>query len=54
MNELDMFQYISGTIEKIGCWYLEVFSSDAGTQFTSAYFKGEFQTCGVHLRLASP
>ena len=39
MDKLDMLQSIFGKIDKIGWWYLETISSDAGTQFTSAEFK---------------
>ena len=54
MEELDMFQSIFGKIDEFGCWYLEIISADAGTQFTSTEFKDECQTCGVRLTLAAP
>ena len=35
MDKLDMFQDRYGKIaNKFGWWYLEIISSDAGTQFT--------------------
>ena len=49
-----MFQSIFGKIDKFGWWYLEIISSDAGTQFTLTDFKEECQTCGVCLTLATP
>ena len=54
MDKLDMFQSIFGKIDQFGWWDLEIFSADAGTQFTSTYFKEEFQTREVHLTLAAP
>ena len=54
MEKLDMFQSSSGKIEEFGWWDLERISADAGTQFTSTEFKGECQTRGVHLKLATP
>ena len=54
MNKLDMFQSRFGKIDQFGWWYLEIFSADAGTKFTSTEFKDKFQTRGVHLRLAAP
>ena len=39
MDKLDMFQSIFGKIDKFGSWYLEIISSDAGTQFTSMEFQ---------------
>ena len=40
IEKLDMFQSISGKIDKLGWWDLERISSDAGMQFTSTDFKG--------------
>ena len=54
MDKLDMFQSRFGKIDEFGWWYLEIISSDAGTQFTSTEFKQECQTRGVHLMLAAP
>ena len=54
MDKLDMFQSRFGKIDKFGWWDLERISADAGTQFTSTYFKEECQTCGVHFTLAAP
>ena len=54
MDKLDMFQSRFGKIDEFGWWDLEIISADAGTQFTSAEFKQECQTRGVHLTLASP
>ena len=54
MDKLDMFQSRSGKIDKSRWWDLEIISTDTGTQFTSAEFKGECQTHGVHLTLAAP
>ena len=53
-DKLDMFQSIYGKIDEFGWWDLERISADSGTQFTSTYFKEEFQTRGVHLKLAAP
>ena len=53
MDKMDMFQSRSGKINKFGWWDLENVSADAGSQFTSTEFKGEFQTCGVHLTFAA-
>ena len=41
MDDLDMFQSISGRIEKFGWWDLERISEDAGSQFTSTEFNEE-------------
>ena len=54
MDKLDMFLSRSGKIDEFGWWGLEKISADAGTQFTSAEFKQECQTRGVHLTLAAP
>ena len=54
MEKLDMFQSRFGKIDQFGWWYLEIISADAGTQFTSTYFKYECQTHGVCLTLAAP
>ena len=54
MDKLDMFQSRFGRIDKFGWWDLKIILSDAGSQFTSTYFKEECQTCGVHLTLAAP
>ena len=54
MEELYMFQYIFGKIDQFGWWDLEIISADTGTQFISFEFKGEFQTRGVCLTLATP
>ena len=35
MDKLDMFQSRFGKIDQFGWWYLEIISSDEGTQFTS-------------------
>ena len=35
MDKLDMFQSRFGKIDEFGWWDLEIFSADAGTQFTS-------------------
>ena len=53
MDNLDMFQYRFKKMDKFGWWYLDIISSDAGTQFTLTEFKEECQTCGVHLELAA-
>ena len=39
MDKRDMFQYRFRKVEKFGWWDLEMFSSDAGTQFTLKDFK---------------
>ena len=49
-----MFQSRLGIIDEFGCWYLEIISADAGTQFTLTEFKEECQTRGVCLMLAAP
>ena len=49
MDKLDMLQSRFGKTDQFGWWDLERISVDAGTQFTSAEFKEEFQTCGVCL-----
>ena len=54
MDKLDIFQSRSGKIYQFGLWDLERISADAGTQFTSTYFKDECQTRGVCLTLAVP
>ena len=54
MDKLDMFQSRFGEIEQFGWWDLEIFSSDAGTQFTSTEFKYECQTRGVCLTVVAP
>ena len=54
MYKLNMFKCIFGKIDEFGCWDLEIFSADAGKQFTLTEFKEEFQTCGVYLTLAAP
>ena len=41
-------------IDEFGWWDLERISKYAGNQFTSIYFKQEYQTCGVHLTLEAP
>ena len=41
-------------MDKLGWWYLERISADAGTKFTSTEFKEECQTCGVNLILVAP
>ena len=48
-----MFQSRFGKIDQFGWWNLERISADVGTQFTSAEFKDECQTCGVRLTLAA-
>ena len=52
MDKLDIFQYRFGKIEKIGWWYLERISVDAGTQFTSTEFQDECQIHGAPITLA--
>ena len=54
MYKLDILQSRFGKIDEFGWWDLESISADAGTQFSSAEFKEECQTCGVHLTLAAP
>ena len=39
MDNLDMFQYSFGKIDKFGWWDLERISADAGSQFTSTESK---------------
>ena len=41
-----MFQSRLGKIDEFEWWDLEKISADSGTQFTLAYLKEEFQTCG--------
>ena len=53
MDKLDMFQSIFGKIDEFGWWNLGRISAYAVSQFNSTDFKGEFQTRGVHLTLAS-
>ena len=52
MDKPDMFQSRFGRIDRFGWWDLEIFSADAGMQFTLTEFKEECQTCGVRLMLA--
>ena len=52
-DKLYMFQSRFGKIDEFGWWDLEIISADAGTQFTSTEFKEEYQTHGVHLKLAA-
>ena len=54
MDKLDMFQYIFGRIDTFIWWYLQIISADEGTQFTSMEFQDKYQTCSVHIFLASP
>ena len=54
MDNLDMFQYRFGKIDKFGWWDSEIVSADAVAQFTQTKFKEEFQTRGFHLALAAP
>ena len=54
MDNLDMFQYIFGKIDKFRWWNLEIISADEETQFTSTEFKEECQTCRFQLELAYP
>ena len=54
LDKLDMFQSRFGKIDQFGWWDLEIFSADAGTQFTSTEFKEECQTRGFRLTLAAP
>ena len=54
MDKLDMLQSRFGKIDEFGWWDLERISADACTQFNLTEFKEEFQTCGVHLTLATP
>ena len=54
MEKLDIFQSRFGNIYLFGWWDLDRISADAGTQFTSTYFKYECQTRGVSLTLAAP
>ena len=54
MDKLDMFQSRFEKIDEFGWWDLEIFSADAGTQFTLKELKDECQTCGVRLMLAAP
>ena len=51
---MDMFQSRFRKIDEFGWWDLERISADAGTQFTSTYFKEECQTRRVRLLLAAP
>ena len=44
MEKMDMFQSRFGKIDEFGWWDLEIFSADAGTQFTSTEFKEECQS----------
>ena len=46
-----MFHSRFGKIDEFEWWDLEKISADSGTQFTLAYLKEEFQTCGNHLTL---
>ena len=48
-----MFQSKFVKIDEFGWWYLEIISADVRTKFTSTEFKDNFQTRGVHLRLAA-
>ena len=54
MDKLDMFKSRFGKIDQFGWWDLERISSDAGTQFTSAEFKEEYQTRAVCLTISAP
>ena len=51
MDKLDIFQSRFRKIDESGLWELKRISADAGSKFTSTEFKGECQTCGVHLEL---
>ena len=53
MDNLDLFQYRFGKIDKFGWQDLERISADASMQFTSAEFKEECQTRRVYLTLAA-
>ena len=52
MYKMDMFQSRIGKIDESGWWDWERNSADAGKQFTSAEFKEEWWTRGVHFTLA--
>ena len=39
MYKLDMFQAVFGKIDKFSCWYLEIISEYAGTQFSTTEFQ---------------
>ena len=52
MDKLDMFQSRFGKIDEFGWWYLEIFSADLVTRFTSTEFKEECQTRRDNLTLA--
>ena len=52
-DKLDLFQSRFGKIDRFGWWDLEIFSVDAGTQFTSPESQDAFQTRSVHLILAA-
>ena len=54
MDKLDIFQSIFRKIDEFGWWDLERISEEAGSQFTSAKFKEECQTRGVHLTSEAP
>ena len=54
MDKLNMFQSRSGKIDVFGWWDLEKISADAGSQFTSTWFKVECQTRRFHLTLEAP
>ena len=54
MDKLDMFQSRFGKIDQFGWSDLERISANAGTHFTLAEFKEEFQTRGVRFTLSAP
>ena len=54
MEKLDIVQSRFGKINEFGWWDLEIFSTDASTQFTSTEFQDKFQTNNVYLTFAAP
>ena len=51
MDRLYIFQDRLGKVYGFGCWYLEIISEDAGTQFISTEFQEKLRTHGVCLTL---
>ena len=54
MEKIDMFQEISGKVDEIGWWDMEIIQSDSGTQFTSKQFQEVLSVRGVLIALEAP
>ena len=53
MDKLDIFQAISGKVDKFCWWDMEIIKTDSGTQFNFKEFQEGLSVRGVLLSLAS-